>query len=139
MIRSAEEFARLRRSNDSAEYRRSATDSAADEVWIEVIERFPDLRQWVAHNRTISERVMERLAVDPDEQVRWRIASKKAVPSHVLTELATDPSEMVRVQVLRHRRLPLEALETLCTDPVATIRTDALYRLNATEREEPPG
>lgn len=128
---------RLRRSSDSAEYRRSATDSAADEVWIEVIERFPDLRKWVAHNRTISAPIVERLAVDPDEEVRWRIAAKNALAPQVLIELATDPSELVRLRVLRHRRLPLKALQTLCGDPVESIRTDAVSRLNADDQGRP--
>lgn len=53
MIASAEEFVELRRSERQEEYSRVAQDSAPREVWLEVIQRFPDMRFWVAQNKTV--------------------------------------------------------------------------------------
>ena len=42
MIDSAAEFVRLRLSSDPAEYRRAAREEAPENVWLEVIEAYPD-------------------------------------------------------------------------------------------------
>ena len=43
MIESADEFRRLRESDDPAEYLRAAHEPARLDVWREVIARFPEL------------------------------------------------------------------------------------------------
>ena len=53
MIGSAEEFVRLRSSSNLIDYQRAAHDDAPDAVWLDVIQRFPDYRFWVAHNKTV--------------------------------------------------------------------------------------
>ena len=50
VIGSAEEFVRLRMSDDPAEYRRSHLEAASLDVWQQVIERYPEMRRWVAHS-----------------------------------------------------------------------------------------
>lgn len=72
MIISAEEFVRLRTSQNPEEYNQAAHDSASDEIWLEVIENYPDMRKWVAHNKTISNRIIEVLASDAGDHVRFR-------------------------------------------------------------------
>jgi hypothetical protein len=66
MITSAEEFARLRVSQDSQEYRRAANESVLGSVWIDVVDRFPQLRKWVAQNKTIPIMILDRLSRDSD-------------------------------------------------------------------------
>ncbi|NEX91876.1 hypothetical protein [Caulobacter sp. 17J65-9] len=95
-IESAEEFRRLRLSNSKEEYARSAWAAAPDAVWTEVIDRWPELRVWVAHNRSIPAHVIDRLAADPDPDVRTRIAEKTALPPAVLERLLDDPAPGVR-------------------------------------------
>ena len=51
-IESAEEFIRLRTSEDEAEYRRAASEEAPDQVWAALIEQHPEVRFWVAQNKT---------------------------------------------------------------------------------------
>lgn len=68
MIESADEFVRLRTSQDRAEYHRAAHDEATEATWIEVLERFPDMRVWVAHNKTVPLTILERLRHDSDVQ-----------------------------------------------------------------------
>jgi hypothetical protein len=44
VIQSAEEFVALRTSSDPKEYWRAAHEPTDDEVWFDVIDRFPDMR-----------------------------------------------------------------------------------------------
>lgn len=53
MIESADEFVRLRTSADPAEYQRAARDDATERTWRDVIARFPEMRFWVAQNKTV--------------------------------------------------------------------------------------
>jgi hypothetical protein len=76
VIESADEFARLRTSADPAEYQRAAHDNAADRTWRDVIARFPNMRFWVAQNKTVPLSVLEDLRNDPDERVRDVVRAK---------------------------------------------------------------
>ena len=78
MIDSADEFVRLRRSDDPAEYGRAARDEASTETWLEVIDRYPDMRFWVAQNKTVPLEVLEILRQDPDERVRSMVLHKRS-------------------------------------------------------------
>lgn len=76
MIGSAEEFRRLRESEKPDEYGRATHDEAPVEVWLEVIRRWPDMRFWVAQNKTVPVPVLEVLVNDPDEKVRDMVLRK---------------------------------------------------------------
>ncbi len=76
VIDSAEEFVRLRTSEDPDDYRRAAHEAASDDTWRDVIERFPDMRFWVAQNKTVPLSILETLRHDPDQRVRWMVRSK---------------------------------------------------------------
>lgn len=76
MIETAEEFVRLRLSTDPDEYHRAAHDEAPDAVWLEIVERFPDMRFWVAQNKTVPLSVLEQLRHDHDAQVRGMVRAK---------------------------------------------------------------
>lgn len=75
MIESAEEFVRLRTSKDPADYER---EECAEATWLDVIERFPDMRFWVAQNKTVSLSVLEVLRTDDDERVQWMVRRKRS-------------------------------------------------------------
>lgn len=53
MIDSAADFVRLRTSEIPGEQYRAAHDAAAVTVWRAVIEKYPDMREWVARNKTV--------------------------------------------------------------------------------------
>jgi hypothetical protein len=76
MIESAEEFRHLPESENPQEYGRGAHDEASVEVWLEVIRRWPDMRFWVAQNKTVPISVLEILVNDPDEKVRNMVLRK---------------------------------------------------------------
>lgn len=76
VIESAEEFLRLRTSEDPDEYGRAAQDQASEDTWRDVIDRFPEMRVWVAQNKTVPLTVLEELRNDPDVRVRSMVRAK---------------------------------------------------------------
>lgn len=128
MIESAEEFCRLRLSDNPVEYRRAANEEAPVHVWKDVIERFPSLRRWVAYNKTVPIEVLEIIVDDPDDAVRWQVASRNKLSPELLDKLASDPKEEIRVRIVNHRSLPPHVLERLEEDPSELIRVAAVTR-----------
>jgi hypothetical protein len=78
MIESADEFVRLRTSEKPTEYHRAAKEPAAEVIWWEIIDRFPQMRFWVAQNKTVPLSVLEVLRRDPDERVRSMVRAKRS-------------------------------------------------------------
>ncbi|WP_432095282.1 hypothetical protein [Streptomyces sp. bgisy100] len=129
MIDSAEEFVRLRFSDDPEEYGRASSEPAAPDVWREVIEGYPEARFWVAHNKTVPLEILWVLADDPDPRVRSMVASKRKLTLDLLTALAVDPDASVRLVVARHKSVPRDVLEQLRTDSWEEVRDVARDRL----------
>jgi hypothetical protein len=102
MINSVEEFIRLRTSEREEEYFRAAQDSAPVEVWEALIERHPEMRFWVAQNKTVPIVILERLALDADANVRLMVAAKRKLPQHLQQLLASDSDESVRERVVNN-------------------------------------
>ncbi|MFJ9544128.1 hypothetical protein ACIRPX_43965 [Streptomyces sp. NPDC101225] len=137
MIESAEEFIRLRLSDDPDEYNKASTEPASPEVWTEVVQQHPEARFWVAHNKTVPVEILRLLAADPDPRVRYVVATKRKLPPDVLTDLAADPDESIRLTVARHKRTPLPVLERLQSDTWDQVREVARDRIQkATDRRK---
>ena len=115
-ISSAEEFVRLRSSEILEEYVSAAWAKASDEVWLEVIEKYPDYVRLVAHNKSISLEIIRVLAVHPDDSVRSFIARKRKTPPEILWMLAKDQIDSVRASVAYNAKTPTEILELLLND-----------------------
>jgi hypothetical protein len=128
-IDSADEFVRLRYSEDPLEYRRAAVEPAAIAVWIEVINRYPDARVWVAQNKTIQKEVISRLASDADSRVRYMISMKRSLTPELLGKLAMDSDETIRMRVAMHKNSTRETLRLLGDDPWKDIRNVISERL----------
>lgn len=116
MINSAAEFLALRTSDDPADQRRAGHEAADVAVWLDVIEKYPAMREWVAYNKTVPLEVLELLASDPDERVRWSVAVKRKIDDDLLRKLALDEDENVRARVARHHHASTELLESLLND-----------------------
>jgi len=101
MIESAEQFVWLRRSDLKEEYDRATEEEAPVDVWREVIEEYPEMRGWVAHNKTVPAEILGLLAEDEDPAVRLRVAMKRQLPIEVAALLADDPDEDVREAIRR--------------------------------------
>ncbi|MGV9504770.1 hypothetical protein [Streptomyces tendae] len=130
MIESAEEFIRLRSSDDPEEYGRASAESADLAVWRDIIARYPESHFWVAHNKTVPLEILQMLAKDQDPKVRFMVASKRKLTPDLLTELAADSDESVRLAVARHKRAPRGVLEQLCADTWEEVRDVARDRLD---------
>lgn len=130
MINSAEEFVRLRLSENMDEYLKAAWDEAHLEVWLEVIEKYPDMRKWVAHNKTIPVEIMEILADDSDENVRFTIATKNRLPENLQLKLAKDPESSVRNRIVYNKKATLRALRMLVNDEEEDTRALARQRID---------
>ncbi|MEU9380861.1 HEAT repeat domain-containing protein [Streptomyces sp. NPDC048279] len=129
MIESAEEFVRLRFSDDPEDYGRASSEPASLEVWTEIVERYPEARFWVAHNKTVPLEVLRILATDPDSKVRGMVARKRKLTPDILSDLAADPDESIRLTVARHKRTPRLVLERLQSDTWGEVREVARERI----------
>jgi hypothetical protein len=128
-IPNAAEFIRLRTSTDPDEYRRAAHEPATDEVWLDVISGYPEMRQWVAQNKTVTGTILELLSRDPDPAVRFVVAMRHQATPDILQRLAEDPEETVRARVALNKRTPEIVLERLLNDPSEMVRDEARRRL----------
>ncbi|WP_438448083.1 HEAT repeat domain-containing protein [Gorillibacterium sp. sgz5001074] len=133
MIHSAEEFVRLRLSDNPDEYLKAAWEEAPLTVWIKVIEQYPDMRFWVAHNKTVPLGVLEILADDPCWRVRHMVASKNKLPEHIQLKLAKDGDFSVRQRIVYNKKASLSVLQILAQDVDEEIRKHAVIRIAAIE------
>lgn len=135
-IRSAKEFIALRTSEDSAEYHRAAHEDAPMEVWLDLVEHHPHMREWVAHNKTVPMEILRMLVADPDWRVRHMVAMKNKADARILEQLSADEDESIRMRVARHRNTATETLRRLLDDPWDQIREKAAERLRERGEEE---
>ncbi|GAA1081904.1 hypothetical protein HDA36_002456 [Nocardiopsis composta] len=66
MIESADEYVRLRESNDGAAWQRIKREEAPLQVWLDIVRNHPDMRFWVTFNRTVPVQVLREISGDPD-------------------------------------------------------------------------
>ena len=103
MIYSAEEFVRLRDSTEKDEYDRASMDEAEVSVWLDVIDRYPEYRRWVAYNKTIPLDVLGMLCKF-DADVRRFVAVKRKLPAALCERLSRDSSSVVRVAIAANKK-----------------------------------
>lgn len=116
MIKSANEFIKLRLSSNPDDYFRAANEEAEHETWIDLINNHEDMREWVAHNKKIPLEIILILAKDDNSTVRHHIASKRKIPDDVKEILANDEDESIRMAIARNKSTPRFILETLAYD-----------------------
>ncbi|WP_184060366.1 hypothetical protein [Sphingomonas aerophila] len=129
MIGSADEFVRLRTSDEPDEYRRAAMDEAPESVWLEVVQAYPEMRRWVAHNKTVPMSVLDLLAADQDEDVRIAVAQKRKLTADLFSQLSRDPSPNVRQRIASNAKTPTDVLERLASDADKSVAIEARTRL----------
>ncbi len=130
VLNNAEEFVRLRTSEDPEEYRRAAHEVATMETWFDVIARYPAMRFWVAQNKTVPHEILTVLTRDEDPKVRSMVARKGKLDARILEELAEDPDDAVRMSVAVNKNTPRRVLENLASgDPWSEVQRAAQQRL----------
>lgn len=116
MIESAEEFVKLRTSEDPQEYHRAANEEAELSVWEDVITNYPNMREWVAHNKTIPDSIIRKLSSDLNSKVRYMLASKRKTPGDVKEALSKDEDESVRMAIANNKKTSKKILEGMMCD-----------------------
>ncbi|MDJ0609260.1 MAG: hypothetical protein QNJ67_09810 [Kiloniellales bacterium] len=135
MITTAEEFYRLRSSDDPNEYRRAAHEEASEEVWLEVIQKYPEMKVWVVHNKKVPLSILRILSDDTDAEVRSWVAGKRKLDAALLEKLSRDPEESVRRKVAIHGNTPARVLESLCRDESEFVSEAARQSLKEAGKE----
>lgn len=126
MIYSAEEFVRLRDSTEKDEYDRASMDEAEVSVWLDVIDRYPEYRRWVAYNKTVPLDVLGVLC-EFDADVRRFVAAKRKLPAELFERLSRDSSSVVRVAIAANKKTPISIVERLMQDSDEDVASSARY------------
>ncbi|WP_350616344.1 hypothetical protein [Pseudomonas sp. HY7a-MNA-CIBAN-0227] len=129
MINSAEEFKRYIQSDNEIE-RAKAEDIASDEVWFEVLSKYPELARQIVANNTISVEVLDRLSLTEDATVRWDIAMKRRINRPTFERLAFDRDTKVRHRIACNPKVPKDILAKLVTDKDEMVSAAAKKRLS---------
>lgn len=129
MIQTPAEFIQLRTSDEPADQARASHEEASEEVWLDIIDSHPEMRRWVAHNKTVPDRILTLLARDADPAVRWEVAGKRRATVDLLRVLAFDDDDTVRVRVARNPRTGMEELRALVADRSWVVRDAAEFAL----------
>lgn len=129
MITRAEEFKRLRESENQEEYTRAAQEEAPIEVWEVVLKKYPHLAVWVAQNKTVPNEILEMLALHKESRVRCMVARKRKIPESIMLLLAKDSDESVRYSLAHNAKATRKVLEILVTDTWSKVRTKAREKL----------
>lgn len=135
MISSAEEFVRLRSSEVRAEYELAANGEASIDVWRDVIERFPDYREWVAQNKTVPVEILTELAIDQDPRVRKSVARKRKLSAELFEQLARDNDATVRNRIIYNAKTPMQLIEFLTNDAEEWVAANARARIVFRDKE----
>jgi hypothetical protein len=129
MINSVEEFIQLRLSGNPDDYLRAAGEESTIHIWFGVIEMHPELKYWVAHNKTVQLEVLGVLSDDPSWRVRHMVASKNKLSEELQIKLANDKNPSVRQRILRNKKAAVSALLILSKDKDLEIKEMALKKL----------
>lgn len=128
-ILSVDEFVALIGSSSKPDHQRIKLAEAAEEVWLRILQEYPELKRSVVLTKTIPETIIRILAADADPQLRADVAEKRALPKDLFTALAEDPDESVRARIAWNPKTPVEILQKLATDPVEFVSQRARQRL----------
>lgn len=129
MIANADEFVRLRTSDEPEEYLRAVEDSAPDSVWFEVLALYPEMTFWVVQNKTVPLAVLSTLVEHPDVGVRTHLARKRKLSEELFSILSDDSDEYVRLTVANNPKTPSAILLKLSTDRSPLVADKAQSRL----------
>lgn len=129
MIQSAEEFVRLRNSQNIEEYERAANEEAPLSVWEDVLRKHAEMKEWVVHNKTVPLQILTILSQDDDERVRFCVAQKRKLSHLLFLRLAGDNSESVRMTIARNPKAPADVLQKLAHDKDENVREIAVRKL----------
>jgi hypothetical protein len=89
------------------------------------------MRTWVAHNKTVPLSILEILSRDEDPRVRHIVAMKRKLGQDIsiLKRLAQDPDDTVRMRIALNPKTPHIILEQLLNDKWSRVVEEAQNRV----------
>jgi hypothetical protein len=108
MIKTAEEFKKLRSSENLEEQQRAGVEEASIETWEEVISKYPELKEWVIYNKTVPLEILNQLSKDLDPKIRQEVARKRKINSEIFDRLKIDQDENVKLSLFYNTKLTKE-------------------------------
>ncbi len=136
MIRTAAEFVRLRQSENLEEQSKASREPAEIETWLEIIDKHPELKIWVAHNKTIQIEILEILSDDIDPIVRETVARKRKISDTIFDKLSQDTDENVRYALMWNTKISADKIKKIKVDDSEWLKMKLAERLENKEQYE---
>ncbi|MBV6290162.1 hypothetical protein [Pseudomonas aegrilactucae] len=134
MIDSAEKFIHLVDSATASDNSRAIIESASDDIWRDVANKYPDYEIYILQNRTISLDVLQHLSESDNWKTRRNIAMKRRSGEKILSKLSYDEHPIVRQAVAANKKAPHEDLKRLCSDIDERVSRVAEYHIKLREQ-----
>ncbi|MFK0313325.1 hypothetical protein ACIQUF_19095 [Pseudomonas sp. NPDC090233] len=126
MITNAIEFKEICEGGSNTNF---AHQQAPEEIWLEILNRYPELDTAVASNKTIPDSIIELLSISDDVNVRWRIALKRRLSRSAFDRLAIDKDASVRQRIACNPKVPIDILRQLTQDDDEMVADSAKKKL----------
>ncbi|WP_423395153.1 hypothetical protein [Burkholderia sp. LMG 21824] len=127
-IKSAGEYKIYAESDDENEFAK-IYDEATDEVWVDILSKYPELSRLVAANNTISLNILSHLSRNGDWMTRCDVATKRRISREIFERLASDVHSGVRQAIACNPKAPKDILTSLANDADELVAQAAKERL----------
>jgi hypothetical protein len=124
-ITTAAQFVAMRSGGDTEAYQQAAHAFASEDIWLEVVARYPEMKSDVIWNKNVPVSVLALLAKDPDADLRAQVAGKRKLSREIFELLSRDVDPWVRRKIAGNPKAPAEILERLQADSVEYVRERA--------------
>lgn len=125
MISDIKEYLYLTDSDSKSDNNRIINEELSSDLISEIIKNYPERKSWIIHNKLIPIKILEELATDDNDDVRFTIAMKKKCNRVTFEKLLKDKNYSVRLAVVRNKKLPIDLLEIIANDTNDEIQEDA--------------
>jgi hypothetical protein len=125
VIYSIEEYLNLANSDNAEDNKRTVYEELSLGVISDVINKYPDRKPWLVHNKHIPVEVLIMLSTDDSADVRFTVAMKKKCDRSVFEILMKDADFSVRMAVVRNSKFPMDLLEIMKGDSEIEISEEA--------------
>lgn len=125
MISNINEYLYLAASDNKSDNNRIINEELSSELISEMIKNYPQRKLWLIHNKFIPVKILQELATDDNDDVRFTIAMKKKCNRVTYEKLLRDKNYSVRLAVIRNKQLPIDLLEKISNDMNDEIHEDA--------------
>ena len=129
MIKTAEEFIRFRQSESTEEQLKASQEPAAIETWLDIIDRYPNFKIWVVHNKTIQIEILEILSNDIDPIVREAVARKRKINETIFDRLSKDIDENVRYALMWNTKMTVDRIKMIRVEDSEWLKMKLIERI----------